>query len=141
MVGTAHRSGSESLRRTSRPLSPHLQIYRPQLTSILSFAHRLTGLILGIYAAALVAWVTAAAVGPQAFAVVQIFVRSQFGKILLIACTFSLFLHLCGGIRHLMWDAGRGLELRSIYLSGWIVVAVSTLLTALSWIVSLTLAR
>ncbi len=141
MVGTVHRSGSESVRRTSRPLSPHLQIYRPQLTSVLSFAHRVTGLILGIYAVALVAWMTAAAAGPQAFTVVQVFLRSPFGKILLIACTFSFFLHLCGGVRHLMWDTGRGLELRSIYLSGWIVVAVSTLLTALSWIVSLTLAR
>jgi len=141
MTAKVPRSTSVPAIRTSRPLSPHLQIYRPQLTSVLSFSHRLTGVILSVYAVALVAWLSAAAAGPQTFATAQSLVQSPFGKILLLACTFSFFLHLCGGIRHLMWDTGRGLELGAIYLSGWVVVAVSTILTAVSWVVGTTLAR
>lgn len=141
MAAKVPRSASAHAIRTSRPLSPRLQIYRPQLTSVLSFTHRLTGVMLGIYAVALVAWLIAAAAGPQFFAMAQALLQSPFGKILLLVCTFSFFLHLCTGIRHLVWDTGRGLELGSIYLSGWIVVVVSTLLTAFSWIVSMILAR
>lgn len=141
MAAKVPKSASAHAIRIFRPLSPHLQIYRPQLTSVLSFTHRLTGVMLGVYAVALVAWLTAAAAGPQAFATAQSFLQSPFGKILLLVCTFSFFLHLCSGIRHLVWDTGRGLELRSIYPSGWIVIAVSTLLTAFSWIVSMMLAR
>ncbi len=141
MAAKAPRSVSDHAIRTSRPLSPHLQIYRPQLTSVLSFTHRLTGVMLGVFAVALVAWLIAAAAGPQAFATAQALLQSPFGKILLLACTFSFFLHLCTGIRHLVWDTGRGLELGAIYLSGWIIVAASTVLTALSWFLSMTLAR
>jgi succinate dehydrogenase / fumarate reductase, cytochrome b subunit len=120
----------------ARPLSPHLQIYRPQLTSVLSFAHRLTGVILGLYAVALVAWLLAAAGGSQSYAVAQGFLQSWPGELLLMGGTFCFFLHLCGGIRHLFWDTGRGLELQAIYASGWAVVAASTALTAAAWIVS-----
>ena len=141
MAAKAPRCPSAQAIRTSRPLSPHLQIYRPQLTSVLSFTHRLTGVILGVYAVALVAWLIAAAAGPKAYATVQALLQSPSGKIVLLVCTFSFFLHLCSGIRHLVWDTGHGLDLGSIYLSGWIVVAVSTMLTAFSWIVSMMLAR
>ncbi len=116
-----------------RPMSPHLQVYRPQLTSVLSFAHRLTGLTLGLYSITLVAWLIAAAAGPQVFFSVQTLIGSALGQILLFAGTFSLFLHLCGGVRHLFWDSGRGFELRTIYASGWAVVAVSLVLTLLAW--------
>lgn len=125
----------------NRPLSPHLQIYSPQLTSVLSFTHRLSGLTLGICSIGLVAWLIAAAVGPDAYSVALTFVGSTLGRILFIAGTWCFFLHLCGGIRHLFWDAGRGLELRSIYLSGWAVMITSTVLTALAWIASSTLVR
>ncbi len=124
-----------------RPLSPHLQIYRPQLTSVLSFAHRLSGLTLGIYSIGLVAWLLAAASGPAAYGVALRFVGSYLGQILLVAGTWCFFLHFCGGIRHLFWDAGRGLELRSIYLSGWAVMVMSTVLTAMAWIVSSALVK
>jgi succinate dehydrogenase / fumarate reductase cytochrome b subunit len=126
---------------SARPLSPHLQIYRPQLTSVLSFVHRLTGVALGIYAVALVAWLTAAAAGSQPYSIVQNFMQSLFGQVLLVGGIFCFFLHLCGGIRHLLWDTGRGFELRTIYASGWIVVAASTVLTVAAWIVSSILAR
>jgi succinate dehydrogenase / fumarate reductase cytochrome b subunit len=124
-----------------RPTSPHLQVYRPQLTSVLSFGHRLSGLTLGIYSIALVAWLVAAAAGPQPFSVAQAFMQSPFGFILLFAGSFCFFLHLCGGIRHLFWDSGRGFELGAIYASGWAVVTVSTALTLAAWVVSFILAR
>lgn len=117
-----------------RPLSPHLQIYRPQLTSVLSFAHRLSGLALGIYSIALVAWLVAAAAGPEPFAIAQAYAQSVLGQILLLAATFCFFLHLCGGIRHLFWDSVRGFELHAIYTSGWIVVAASIVLTVVAWV-------
>jgi succinate dehydrogenase / fumarate reductase cytochrome b subunit len=121
---------------SGRPLSPRLQIYRPQLTSVLSFTHRLTGLIVGLYAVALVAWLIAAAAGAEPYSSVQTFMRSGVGQVLLFAGTWCFFLHLCGGIRHLFWDAGRGFELRTIYVSGWMVVAASAVLTLATWIAS-----
>lgn len=131
---------SNSLQHRTRPLSPHVQIYRPQLTSVLSFGHRLSGLALGLYAVALVAWLSAAAMGPQAYAVARGVAGSWTGRTLLVVGTFCLFLHLCGGVRHLFWDVGRGFELRSIYLSGWAVVLTSLTLTAAAWIVGFALA-
>lgn len=117
------------------PRSPNIQIYRPQLTSVLSIANRISGVFLSAYAVALVAWLAAAAAGPQAYAAAHGFMHSWIGEILLFGCTYSFFLHLCGGIRHLVWDAGYGFDLRSIYASGWIVVAASALLTVATWIV------
>jgi succinate dehydrogenase / fumarate reductase cytochrome b subunit len=122
---------------SSRPISPHLQIYRPQLTSVLSFAHRVTGLTLGLYSIALVMLLVAAAAGPRPFSAAQSLMQSLFGEVLLFGGTFCLFLHLCGGIRHLWWDSARGFELGEIYASGWAVVAVSTGLTVAAWLVSL----
>jgi succinate dehydrogenase / fumarate reductase cytochrome b subunit len=124
-----------------RPLSPHLQIYRPQLTSVLSFAHRLSGIVVGMCAVVLVVLLIAAASGPRSYDAVQALIRSWPGQSLLFAGTFAFFLHLCGGIRHLFWDTGRGFELRTIYASGWTVVAASVTLTAIAWIVGWMLSR
>ncbi len=120
-----------------RPLSPNIQIYRPQLTSVLSIANRVSGVVLSLCAVVLVIWLLAAAAGPEAYAVVQGALASWFGQVVLFGCTFAYFLHLCGGIRHLVWDMGHGYELRSIYASGWAVVAGSVALTVLAWIASL----
>jgi len=117
-----------------RPLSPDLQIYRPQLTSVLSIAHRLTGVALGIGSPLLVWWLLAAAAGPSAYAALQGFLASWLGLLLLLGWTFSLFYHLCNGIRHLFWDAGYGFDLETIYASGWTVVTVSIGLTLAAWI-------
>ena len=125
----------------TRPLSPNIQIYRPQLTSVLSIANRITGLVLSVGAVVLVVWLIAAATGPQAYAAVQGAIASWIGHIVLFGCTFAFFLHLCGGIRHLVWDAGYGFSLRSIYASGWAVVAASVALTVAAWIASLIVAR
>jgi succinate dehydrogenase / fumarate reductase cytochrome b subunit len=120
-----------------RPLSPHLSIYKPQLTSVLSISHRATGIVLSIGTVFLVWWLVAAASGERAFAAAQAFWASWLGLLLLFGWTFSLFFHLCNGIRHLVWDAGWGFELRQTYLSGWIVVASSGALTLVAWIAGL----
>ena len=103
---------------------------------MLSFAHRVSGVTLGIYSVALVAWLIAAAAGPDSFSAAQAVMRSWPGQVVLLGGTFCFFLHLCGGIRHLVWDSGRGFELGTIYASGWLVVAASTLLTLAAWIAS-----
>ena len=126
--------------KRARPLSPNIQIYRPQLTSVLSIFFRITGMVLSICAVALVVWLTAAATGPQAYVVVQAAITFWFGKIVLFGCTFAFFLHLCGGIRHLVWDSVHRFELSSIYISGWGVVAASVMLTVAAWIASLFMA-
>jgi succinate dehydrogenase / fumarate reductase cytochrome b subunit len=126
--------------RRTRPRSPNIQIYRPQLTSVLSIANRLSGVLLSIFAVGLVAWLSAVVAGPQAYSTALVFIRSWAGQILLFGCTFAFFLHLCGGIRHLIWDAGYGFELRTIYASGWTVVVASAALTAIVWITSTVMA-
>jgi succinate dehydrogenase / fumarate reductase cytochrome b subunit len=121
---------------SKRPLSPHLQVYRPQLTSILSVTHRGTGIALAIGALYLVWWLIAIAVGPEAYTTVSDFSGSIIGRLLLLGWTFALFYHLANGIRHLIWDAGLGLDLKSTYMSGWLVVATSVALTVIAWLVA-----
>lgn len=122
-----------------RPLSPNIQIYRPQLTSVLSIVNRITGVIISVGAVALVIWLIAAATGPQAYAAVQSAIASWVGQIVLFGAIFAFFVHLCGGIRHLVWDTVHGFELRWIYISGWAVVAASVLLTLATWFTSMLL--
>ncbi len=124
----------------SWPQSPNIQIYRPQLTSVLSIANRISGVVSSIAAVGLVAWLVAAAAGPETYAAMQGLLASPVGKIMLLGATFAFFLHLCGGIRHLAWDAGYGFELSAIYASGWAVVAASVALTAGAWIAALFIA-
>ena len=120
----------------NRPLSPHLQVYRPQLTSMLSILHRLTGLELGVGTLLLTWWLVAAAAGPEAFASAQSFLASWLGRLVLLGFSYSLFYHLLNGIRHLMWDMGRGFELKAVHASGWAVVGLSLVLTLLAWILA-----
>lgn len=119
-----------------KPLSPDLQIYRPQLTSVLSITHRVTGVALSVGSPLLVCWLIAAAAGPSSYIRLHFFLTSWLGLAMLLAWTFSLFFHLCNGIRHLFWDVGYGFELWTIYASGWAVVAVSIVLTLTAWIIS-----
>lgn len=126
-------------RPVHRPLSPHLQVYRPQLTSVLSILHRATGIALSVGALYLATWVIYAAAGPKAYALFQSFNTSIVGRIVLGGWLFCAFYHLCNGIRHLFWDAGYGFELKDAYRSGWIVVAVSLIATVVSWVVGLRL--
>jgi succinate dehydrogenase / fumarate reductase cytochrome b subunit len=126
--------------RAASPLSPNIQIYRPQLTSVLSILNRITGVFLSLGALALVAWIIAADLGPHAYAALQRGMNSWIGQVVLVCATFAFFLHLCGGIRHLVWDTVHGFELKWIYASGWLVVGASVVLTAAAWAMSFYLA-
>ena len=119
-----------------RPLSPFL-IYKPQLTSVLSFSHRATGVALSVGTLFLVWWLVAAATGAEVFAAARWFFGSWLGLLLLLGWTFSFFFHLCNGIRHLFWDAGYGFELRTSYASGWIVMAASGVLSVVAFVAGL----
>lgn len=125
------------MKNPSRPLSPHVQIYRPQLTSVLSFSHRLSGLFLSLGAVLLVAWLLAAVTEAHAFVYLNGWLGSPLGLALLFVWTLALFFHLCNGIRHLLWDAVLGFELKAIYRSGWIVVFSSVGLTLVTWALAL----
>ena len=125
---------------TNRPISPHLQVYKPQLTSVLSILHRITGVALAVGTILLVYWLIAAASGPVAFASAEALIGSWIGRILLFGWTFTLYFHLSNGIRHLFWDAGFGFELKTVYASGWTVVALAAVLTLASFVAGFALA-
>src|SRR5262245_17864599 len=116
----------------SRPLSPHLQVYRPQITSVLSILHRATGIALGVGGIWLVTWLYVAAKGGPSFETMRWFNASPLGVLCLIGFAFCLYYHLCNGIRHLAWDAGWGFELKTVTWSGWLVVLAAGALTVLS---------
>lgn len=118
----------------NRPLSPHLQVYRPQITSMLSVVHRGTGVVLGVGTLLLAWWLIAAASGPEAYAQVNWFISGWIGRLILLGFTYSLFYHLCNGIRHLFWDIGAGFELSAVSATGWVVVIFSLGMTGLAWI-------
>lgn len=120
-----------------RPLSPHLQVYRPQLTSATSIFHRISGLFLTLGTLVLVWWLVAAASGPDYFPLVQGWIGSWIGYLLLFAWSVALFYHFCNGIRHLVWDAGYGFELTTAYRSGWAVFIGTGVLTVLAWAIGL----
>ena len=121
--------------RGKRPLSPHLQVYRPQITSVLSILHRLTGIGLTLGAVLVIWWLIAAAVSPEAFATADGFLTSWFGLLILVGSLWALWYHTLNGIRHLVWDAGYGYELDVMEKSGWAVVGGSVVLTVLTLIV------
>lgn len=117
----------------NRPLSPHLMVYRPQITSMLSIIHRMTGVGLVVGSLVFVYWLTSAAYGPEVFGSTQAFLGSWFGILLLMGWSFALFYHLCNGIRHLAWDIGYGYDMSQVTASGIAVVVVSAALTGLTW--------
>ena len=122
--------------RGNRPLSPHLQIYRPQLTSVLSIFHRMTGVGLTLGAVLVVWWLMAAAISPGYFAVVDGLMTSWIGLLVLLGLTWALAYHLLNGIRHLVWDLGYGFELDNAERSGIAVVIGSGALTVALWLVA-----
>ncbi|HKL51371.1 MAG TPA: succinate dehydrogenase, cytochrome b556 subunit [Wenzhouxiangellaceae bacterium] len=116
-----------------RPLSPHLQIYRPQWTSVLSILHRISGVLLSVGTVLMVIWLAALAQGEQAYQSMIGFMSSPLLLVALIAWTLALFYHLLNGIRHLLWDTGTMLELKPARASGWLVVVLALALTAIVW--------
>jgi succinate dehydrogenase / fumarate reductase cytochrome b subunit len=128
----AHKSDGELVRR---PLSPHLQVYSPQITSVLSIMNRVTGIATSIGTLLLVWWLAAAASGPVAFGRVQGFIGSWIGLFVLFGWTASLFYHFFGSLRHLAWDMGYGFSLEQTHRSGWAAVIATVVATILVWVI------
>lgn len=116
-----------------RPLSPHLQVYRPQITSVMSILHRATGVVLALGALVLAGWLVAAASSPGAFESLQAVLASVPGQVALFAFSACLVYHFLNGIRHLAWDAGHGYDIPKVYASGYAVIALAIVLTAVLW--------
>jgi succinate dehydrogenase / fumarate reductase cytochrome b subunit len=114
-------------------LSPHLQIYRWQYTMALSILHRATGVALSVGMLLLVYWLLALASGPEAYADARIVFAHPLTRVLLVAFSFAFFYHLCNGVRHLVWDTGRGLERKAARTSGWIAFLAAVAATLLFW--------
>ncbi|MCE8524746.1 succinate dehydrogenase, cytochrome b556 subunit [Ruegeria pomeroyi] len=121
--------------RGNRPLSPHLSIYRPQLTSITSILTRITGNALLLAALLIVWWFLAAATSPEYFAVADAVVTSLIGDLVMALSLWGLWYHTLAGIRHLIWDNALGLDLPTAEKLGWAVVVGSVVLTILTLLV------
>ena len=119
-----------------RPLSPHLQIYRPQLTSTLSIIHRATGVALSVGAFAVAAWLYLLAGDAAGYADWRALLGTPLGCAAVFGFAWAMMYHLLNGIRHLAWDAGWGLDLKRTYQTGWAVVVLSFALTGLIWFAS-----
>jgi succinate dehydrogenase / fumarate reductase cytochrome b subunit len=116
-----------------RPLSPHLQVYRPQLTSVLSITHRASGVVLTTGTIILALWLISVAISPETFAVMASIVGHPLGQFVLFGYSVALFYHALNGIRHLSWDLGFGLTIPDVYRSGYVVLGATCGLTALLW--------
>ena len=125
------------MNNNGRPLSPHLTVYRWPITMTLSILHRMTGVGLSVGLIFFALWLMRAAAGPEAYQVFRSVMSSPVGVILLIAWTFAFFLHLGNGIRHLVWDTGRGFEKSTANASAWLVLVFALVLTAVLWAVKL----
>ena len=118
----------------NRPLSPHLQVYKPQLTTVLSILHRAAGIILSFGSLLIAWWFWSIMNGADSYASAHGFFNSWFGQLLMFLWTLCIFYHLCNGIRHLIWDAGMALEIEQAYLAGKVVVGAAVVLTLVAWI-------
>lgn len=123
----------------NRPLSPHLQIYRLPLLAIMSIVHRMTGVVLSIGTLLLVYWLGSAAYGPEAYARAVQVIGSPIGLLALFGWTVALYYHAINGIRHLLWDIGKNFELPKAYQSGYVVLALTAILTVVTWAVGLSI--
>ena len=132
-------STSPAPTKRERPLSPHLQIYKPQISSVMSILHRITGIGLALGAVALTLCLASAAAGPLEYEQMQRVMGSPVGIILLMGWSWALFYHLTNGIRHLVWDAGYGWDLESVHTSAFVSIGATTFLTLLAWIFGLAL--
>ena len=120
----------------NNPLSPHLQIYRWQITSILSILHRITGILLSVGTILLTSWLFSIGLGKESFDFVNSIASSFIGRTILIGFTWAVCFHMLNGVRHLMWDAGYGLNTLTVKITGWLVVISSFILTVLIWLYS-----
>ena len=123
--------------QAKRPLSPHLSVYKPQLTSGMSIFHKITGVGMAGGLVVLVAWLACLAMGKETYDTLMSLLTTPVGQILLFGWTWAFFYHLCCGIRHLLWAAGWALSIKAVYVTGYIALAISTILTFSLWAIIL----
>jgi succinate dehydrogenase / fumarate reductase cytochrome b subunit len=116
-----------------RPLSPHLTIYRPPINMVMSIVHRITGAANYVGTVLIAAWLVSAAMGPEAYDTVNALFGHPLGKLVLLGYSWSVIHHMLGGLRHLIWDTGRGLEIPAVNALCWLTVFGSLALTAALW--------
>lgn len=127
---------THAAKSSARPLSPHLQVYRLPLAAWLSISHRITGVGLTLGTLLLTWWLAAAAYGPDAYAVFSDFIGSFLGLLILFGFSLALFFHLCNGIRHLLWDAGKNFSIAETKRSNTFVIAGTVVLTVVAWLIA-----
>ena len=120
-----------------KPLSPHLQIYKPQLTSVLSIMHRISGVSLIAGLLLLLWWLYALSQGGEAYICLMVFMVSSLGSLLKLALIFAATFHLINGIRHISWDLGFFLDIKAVYYTGWGVVLITAIASFFLWVISL----
>ena len=119
---------------SNNPLSPHLQIYRWHISSLLSITHRIAGVINLLALILIFFWLTALSFGENSYELFLLIINSFFGKFILIGFTWSMNFHLLSGIRHLAWDLGYGFEIKTANISGIIVIITSLVVTVIFWL-------
>jgi succinate dehydrogenase cytochrome b subunit len=124
---------AEIKQMVERPLSPHITIYRPLINTVMSIVHRITGAANYLGTALIAAWLVAAAMGPEAYATVNALFGHPLGKLILLGYSWSVIHHMLGGMRHLLWDTGRGLQIGAVDALCWLTIIGSLALTAALW--------
>ena len=122
--------------QSKHPTSPHLQIYRLPLTALLSITHRITGVLLALGCVLLIVILAAAADGASSYEAILPHLQSWYGQLFLAGLVFSLYLHFCNGVRHLIWDVGYGFELGFVDLTAKLAIALAIALTVATWLVA-----
>ena len=117
----------------TRPLSPHLQVYRPQMTSVMSILHRAAGVVLTTSTLIMAAWLVSLALGKEAYDVVVMVIGHPLGQFVLFGYSVALIYHALNGVRHLGWDLGFGLTIPQVYRNGQIVLFLTVVLTMGLW--------
>ena len=118
-----------------RPLSPHLQVYRPQMTSVMSIMHRAAGIVLTTGTLVMTAWLVSLAMGAERYGIVAAALAHPLGQFVLFGYSVALIYHALNGIRHLGWDIGIGLTIPEVYRNGQFVLVLTAVLTVVLWTV------
>ena len=121
---------------SNNPLSPHLQIYRWQISSLLSIAHRISGVINLLALSLIFFWLILLSLGESNYELFLLIINSFFGKFILIGFTWSMSFHLLSGLRHLFWDLGYGFEIKIANISGIVVIGSSLIMTIIFWLLA-----
>ena len=130
---------AEVKRIVERPISPHLSIYRRTITMMMSIVHRITGSALYLGTLLLAAWLVSAAMGPREYAFVNGLLAHPLGLLVLLGYTWALIHHMLGGVRHLIWDTGQAMDIKSADGLAWLSIIASLITTVIVWASALSL--